>query len=271
MDVALNHDIKIEDVAHAGKHIDFANRHLHIGCIIPSATQEEVLFSIRPELFIALLATESLLPHEAVVIRGAPLFARYSGYLHSFRYAGPGIGAGSAAADPTEIVAIDAIVAHSVGQQLRASWFQRDLNKAYLGFSGFPSNEPLSSPLPADGWDPALISTGMWGCGVFMCNPTIKFCQQLMAAAVAGCRLVYSTFGKAETARSHAALFAALVAADASVGQLYRILQERDAARCDPLDAYIIRIVSGESDEGFAEYGTRRGFGWGADVRVLAP
>ena len=44
-------DKRIED-SEASAHVDFANAKIHIGCIIASATQEEVLFSLRPELLV---------------------------------------------------------------------------------------------------------------------------------------------------------------------------------------------------------------------------
>ena len=40
--------------------VDFANQDLHIHCVIPSATQEEVLFSCCPEAFVG--AVHSIQP-----------------------------------------------------------------------------------------------------------------------------------------------------------------------------------------------------------------
>ena len=43
------------DASKASAQVDFANRLLHIGEVTASATQEEILFSVRPECFIAML------------------------------------------------------------------------------------------------------------------------------------------------------------------------------------------------------------------------
>ena len=60
---------RLEDVpadATAGRAtlVDFANEQLHVGDIWPTATQEELLFSLYPQLFPAILISETMLDHE---------------------------------------------------------------------------------------------------------------------------------------------------------------------------------------------------------------
>ena len=257
--VTVVHDIKIEDVDVANLHIDFANKHLHIGSIIPSATQEEVLFSVRPECFIGLLFSETMLPHEAILISGAPKYITYAGYLYTFRVAGLTPSAFSPAPDPCTVVAIDAMVAHSPSSQFLVPALLRDLNKAYVGFSGLP-------PHPEDDGSNALnlISTGMWGCGVFNGDPTLKFCQQIMAAAVLGADVHYSTFGKPDVAESHTELYQALLEHEVSVSTLFSFLAQWDGARTDPFHDYLLRRIRSQDDSGFAQYRSSRGFSGGS-------
>jgi len=68
--------------------VDFANANLHIGHIMPSMTQEEVLFSCCPECFVGMLFTEYFEADEAMVIRNVVRFSTYEGYLYDFHWTG---------------------------------------------------------------------------------------------------------------------------------------------------------------------------------------
>ena len=48
--------------------VNFANRNFQTGKIIPSATQEEVLFCIRPELYAAMPICQRVLENEIIII-----------------------------------------------------------------------------------------------------------------------------------------------------------------------------------------------------------
>lgn len=152
--------------------VDFANARLHIHSITPSVTQEELLFSIHSECFLGLcLFPKEMEDDECIVFRNVWQHADYTGYLETFRFAGPLKEEKRVAT----IIAMDALM----GRQWER--FERDIRKAYLGFSA------VSSP---------IVSTGNWGCGAFGGNPTLKFIQQVMAAQWAGkTKLRYSTFG----------------------------------------------------------------------------
>lgn len=159
-----------------GTLVDFANANLHIHSIIGSVTQEELLFSVCSECFLALaLFPKTLGDEDVVVFRNVWNHAAYKGYDTTFRFAGPLILPVGGQRYKT-IIAIDACESH----QFTHVW--RDLYKAYIGFS-------------AGGRD---ISTGNWGCGAFGGDVHLKFLQQVMAAQWARRRtLHYSTFGSA--------------------------------------------------------------------------
>ncbi|CAM9694971.1 unnamed protein product [Phaeothamnion confervicola] len=79
-------------MADAEMHVDFTNRHLHIARVILSATQDEVLFSVCPDLFLAMLMCgEHVAGDEAIIVGGARKNSCYDGFLDTIRFAGPAI------------------------------------------------------------------------------------------------------------------------------------------------------------------------------------
>ncbi|KAJ8613772.1 hypothetical protein CTAYLR_008845 [Chrysophaeum taylorii] len=170
-------EAKIES-SRASHHVDFANRRLHVGRVIASATQEEVLFSIRPDLFGAMIGCEPMAEDEAIVVRGAARYNDYRGYLRTFRYAGS-YQNHHREDEPPAIVAIDAVVVDEYAAQFSQEALVRDLRKAYVGVSGATS-----------------VSTGGWGTGAFGGDPILKWVQQWIAASLGGVeRLEYSCYG----------------------------------------------------------------------------
>lgn len=173
-----------------GAIVDFANANLHIHSIIPSVTQEELLFSVCSECFLGLaLFPKTLGDEDVIVFRNVWNHASYSGYDTGFRFTGP--------LPDTQrkktIIAMDACEADQFG----CVW--RDLFKAYVGFGAVADN---------------TISTGNWGCGAFGGDVHLKFLQQVLAAQWAGkFTLHYSTFGNALQAEEFTRLLAALRAA----------------------------------------------------------
>eukprot|EP00050_Salpingoeca_kvevrii_P007049 m.293459 g.293459 ORF g.293459 m.293459 type:complete len:503 (-) comp12804_c0_seq1:119-1627(-) len=206
VDVVVDSKQLMEDFPDHNVMVDFANRDLMIGEVIPSATQEEVLFSVRSELFLTLLFCERLLDHEAVVVRGAQSYCTYSGYSMRFTFEAPRTFEASDAV--AEVLAIDAHVNHG-RSQFAEMHLVRDLNKALNGFAGCEND---------------IISTGLWGCGIFGGCPPLKFLQQLMAACVAGKSLRFSTFGDDELCSELNAMIARIKSAGISVSQLFAII-----------------------------------------------
>ncbi|CUG85448.1 poly (ADP-ribose) glycohydrolase, putative [Bodo saltans] len=191
---------RIEDVASADAIVDFANKQVQIGCIIASATQEEIMFSIIPEAMIAVLVFEELNDDEAGLIHGARRFCNYTGYYHSFRYDGPCALHDDTAGQPPTIVIIDALENRG-NLQFEDDPFKRDVAKALMGFLGVrkvrrsPHSSAEESLVP-------VVATGGWGCGIFCGDQTLKFLQQLIAASLAKCKLIYCTFGSQEREHS---------------------------------------------------------------------
>jgi len=183
------HDKAMES-SKAGTFVDFANSQLHIGRIIPSLTQEEILFSCCPELFIGLLFVETLADNEVLVIKNVVRFSEYSGYMRTFNFLG--FYDVNGAQRCSNILVMDAVFEKHFDSQN----ILRDINKAFLGFSacGTPT-----------------ISTGQWGCGIFGGDPTLKFIQQVLAARSAGVRLDFSTYRNAQRMEDFRQIIRALV------------------------------------------------------------
>lgn len=165
------HDGKMEEVD--GAFVDFANAQMHIGRIIASATQEEVLFSACPELFALLPFVDRLQDGEAVVVRGATRVCDYTGYADTFRFAKRF----SAPFREDEVVVIDAV------QNRHFPRSRRDIHKAFVAFAACEKE---------------AMSTGAWGCGVFGGNLAHKLLQQAMAAQLAGKRIFFSCYHRHE-------------------------------------------------------------------------
>lgn len=161
--------------------VDFANEDLHIHKVITSATQEEILFSLCPELYPAILFCTRMMNRDVYLIKGARRFSTYKGYQHTFQFVSPIL-------TPTtcDVVAIDASVQCDPNErnQFTPVVFARDLVKASIGFMGC-----------CNVLDNRKIVTGHWGGGVFGGNKILKFLQQLIAAVLNDCKLTYCTFG----------------------------------------------------------------------------
>jgi poly(ADP-ribose) glycohydrolase len=181
--------------------VDFANMDLHIGTIISSMTQEEVLFSCCPELFIGILFVERFRDDEIMIIKDARRFSNYSGYGLTFQWTGI----------PEEkryhdIVVIDACM----GGQYYKRELLRDLNKAWYSFEKCGGT----------------ISTGHWGCGAFGGNKTLKFLQQLIAATKSNTKLYYSTYKDEECKKSFSTILQKICQLQLNVSQIYLILKD---------------------------------------------
>jgi poly(ADP-ribose) glycohydrolase len=166
-DNVLLHDKSME--TQGGAFVDFANNLVHIGEVIPSATQEEVLFSCCPELFALLVACEPLGESDVIVVENVRRFVRCSGYRESFQCDGP-----------ENAINVHAVLIMDAQELNHFRRSRHDLAKACAAFSNCKSVE---------------ISTGPWGCGVFGGNKVHKFLLQAIAAHVAGKTLQYSFFG----------------------------------------------------------------------------
>eukprot|EP00475_Leptophrys_vorax_P001625 TRINITY_DN10892_c0_g1_i6.p1 TRINITY_DN10892_c0_g1~~TRINITY_DN10892_c0_g1_i6.p1 ORF type:complete len:458 (-),score=122.85 TRINITY_DN10892_c0_g1_i6:632-2005(-) len=200
-DTATIHTKSMED-AEDPFFTNFANKQMHVGEVIASCTQEEVLFNMAPEAFVGLLLCEQTADHEIIVISNLRRFSTYTGFLDSFRFAG---------FYPKKLT-FTMLVLDAVYQD---HWTEysiiRDLNKALMGFG-----EAASSS----------VSTGNWGCGAFGGDTNAKFVQQLCAATRAGCKLSYSTFGDEDQCKLLGKLYAQLIDRNLKVSDLVKLLIE---------------------------------------------
>ncbi|KAI9366772.1 hypothetical protein DFJ73DRAFT_805443 [Zopfochytrium polystomum] len=222
----------------AGAFVDFANKRLHIHKIIPSATQEEVLFSACPEAFASILLFDTLKRTEVAVIRGVRRYVEYTGYLGTFQFAGGFPDAHAAAAVET-ILAVDATEsAHFLPDVVRT-----DVDKAVQAFVAFLS---ASSGDKYGSFARRSISTGHWGCGVFGGDKAHKFLQQVIGFARAVSLtsqgdgsgddepvLYYAAFGEGEWEGRFKAWLATMDAKKMTVGQLEEILYAYRSRRLD--------------------------------------
>lgn len=212
--------------------VDFANRDLHIGGFIPSATQEEVLFSCRPELFIGMLFCQRMRDDDAIVISGAPAVVEYSGYGNSFRCSG--CPESRRVVDlsrfpPQVVIAIDAVME----DQFTKTNVLRDTVKAIAGFA------PPFGELSRKGGGVPAISTGKWGCGAFGGDLWLKFIQQLIAAGHTHRALHFSAFGHQEEVAELGELLAAIKARTPRVCDLWRVLEDFSGTTQEAFRAHV--------------------------------
>eukprot|EP01112_Ceratiomyxa_fruticulosa_P019505 TRINITY_DN6397_c0_g1_i3.p1 TRINITY_DN6397_c0_g1~~TRINITY_DN6397_c0_g1_i3.p1 ORF type:complete len:423 (+),score=64.11 TRINITY_DN6397_c0_g1_i3:350-1618(+) len=198
----INIHTGIMEDSNATSFVDFANKRLHIHSIIPSATQEEVLFSCCPEAFPGILFCETLLDDEAIIISGCRRFSKYKGYLFTFEFTGD---IDPPAHPPQDIIVIDAVCHNHFNKAFQL----RDLNKIYLGF------KPVEN---------TKISTGMFGCGIFRGDKSHKFLQQVCVATVANVELDFSSFKEEATARHFRQILQKIQQADLRIKEAYNIM-----------------------------------------------
>lgn len=225
-EVRMSSEKLLEDFQEADALVDFANMYLMIGQIIPSCTQEEVLFSVRQELLVSILLSEKLEDNEAIIMRGGRVTSNYTGYLRTFKFA-PLPSACLPSTDTQTVIAIDASVCHKYSLQFQDSVFHRDLNKAYLGFLN-ADKDPVGIPLGeiTSGGEGAhsFIATGLWGCGAFGGDPVLKFLQQVLAASSAEKNLCFSTFNNPKLQKELESLLCAINTS--TVADVYKVMVE---------------------------------------------
>ncbi|KAF4662591.1 hypothetical protein FOL46_005218 [Perkinsus olseni] len=158
----------IED-AHGLLQADFANRFIGGGVLEGGNVQEEIRFSICPELVVTMLLCEVMNDHEAIRIEGATRFSCYSGYGGSFKWTGefddPTPLSGNSIRD-VSLFCVDALPNPGV-QQYSKQLIEREIRKFYCGVCKYSSMEGEDSLKG--------VATGNWGCGVFGGDPQLKF------------------------------------------------------------------------------------------------
>ena len=163
--------------------------------------QEEILFMFRPECLVSRLFTEVLDDNEALLIKGADRYCRYTGYGSTFQFGGDyreTIGTDAQGHRDVVVVGIDArhyahpyrqrsaprpntlanIQLSALMQQFDRREIDREIRKAIVGF------------LPGTAFQtPRGLATGNWGSGAFGGMAQLKAIIQLIAASLAFQRL----------------------------------------------------------------------------------
>ncbi|CAF2085662.1 unnamed protein product [Rotaria magnacalcarata] len=238
-DLHLTTGQKIEDIPSVLQ-IDFANKYIGGGVLGSGCVQEEIRFSICPEMLVSLLICEKMERNECIFLIGCERYSSYKGYAHSFKFAGN-------YTDKTprdswgrlwcHVVAMDAIYFQNPSTQYHMKSIERELLKAYTSFR----------PLGQDAGSRFGIATGNWGCGAFNGDRQLKAIIQLMAASEARRPLVYAAFGDRKLVTSFSALYEHLKMERATVGDLYYYLMRycRDQPEQSLFDYILMSPASG--------------------------
>ena len=187
-------------------HVDFANEYIGGGVLGGGAVQEEIMFSVCPELLVSLMFCSVMKDHEAILLIGAEKFCLHTGYNQSLKFAGNFEDVESSVSR----VAMDA-TCYGWGRNKAHQWktndLLRDLNKAFVSFKhDYPFNK-------------SAIATGNWGCGAFGGHVQLKSMLQWVAASACLRPVHYYTF-RDPNAAGLAQVVEVLVKNSATVGQL---------------------------------------------------
>lgn len=68
--------------------MDFAAAHIGGGVLGGGRVQEEIRFSICPELLVSMLIMEAMDSNEAIIINGFERFSSYEGYAATLKFGG---------------------------------------------------------------------------------------------------------------------------------------------------------------------------------------
>jgi len=203
---------------------DFANKFVGGGVLNSGLVQEEIRFTVCPELIASMLFTEMLGDLEVLQVTGVQQFSSYSGYADTFRFRGSHrdlVPRDTSGRIRTSIVAMDAIRFSGRGRvQYRLDHVERELNKAFAAFSSPHHLDRLSA-----------VATGNWGCGAFGGDARLKLLIQLCAASQSGRDMAYFTFGDTELVKEAGDLFQKLREKEVTVRALYSFLRRFNRTR----------------------------------------
>lgn len=175
------------DDSPAAMHVVFSHEYLGGELFKNALTQEELTLLIRPEALVALIFCEKLSPVETVTVLGTEKYSQYQGLGSGIKFTGPfqdntPVGYNTQQTEAMlqhALIFMDASTKTS-GVSQCITEFDRDLNKAFCGFSSLKFSRKMGQ-----------IATSGWSCGFLGSNLQVKFIQQLLAASVAGKELIY--------------------------------------------------------------------------------
>jgi poly(ADP-ribose) glycohydrolase len=147
--------------------------------------QGDLTLLIRTESLVSLLFCERIPANESINVFGCEKFIHYNGYGSGVRFISKfvddvkyGKSKNNEFMAKYSIIFIDASPKTSTTDQMITE-FDRDLNKAYCGFSSLQFSRPEN------------LSSGNWSYRFRGCNMQVKFIQQVLAASYANKCLVY--------------------------------------------------------------------------------
>ncbi|CEJ93467.1 hypothetical protein VHEMI09053 [[Torrubiella] hemipterigena] len=150
-----------------------ANKDIGFG---QSATQEELFVGNCPEACPAVLVTPTLKPDQVLVVEGAAPMLRITGQRRDISWTPlppeDRRGGRLLFMDALEIDELDAD--DGILVDLKPFSVDRELQKAYTAFSSWLQQSN------------STVWTGLWGCGAFNGDPTVKMIILWMAASMAG-------------------------------------------------------------------------------------
>ena len=208
--------------------VNFANRNFQTGHIIPSATQEEVLFCVRPELFAAMCICQRVYENEIIIISKAYKLMDNTGYLNSFKFKCLKENIFSdnnfQKNDNENILCLDA----TFKDHYEFKSVLQDFSKFYSACEYCKKKN-----------ENAGISTGSWGCGAFWCDKAHKFLQQIVCAKSNGIKLAYSTFGDKNYKNKLEKLLNAVIKYTPKVCDLYKLIIDFKGKRDKEFHKYL--------------------------------
>jgi poly(ADP-ribose) glycohydrolase len=214
--------------------VDFANKYIGGGSLGGGCVQEEITFSIAPELNVSRYVCDRMADHEAIILLNSLYFSSIvpGSYGNNTKHL--------AAVDSTKTPVPNAIIAVDALHFNRNDWSQytvnamkRELEKAIAGF------HPLSPEVLADtGTDGTLhrcVATGNWGCGVFNGDVELKALIQWLAASLVGREMHYFPYDNQRVLEVFPKLTAALLRKGVSAADLWAGIQKAATSSEDPL------------------------------------
>jgi len=203
--------------------VDFANSYLGGGVLRAGCVQEEIRFTINPELFISMIFTERLDHLECAFIMGTERISKFKGYGRTFKYNGDYndeyINYDKWNRKATAIVALDAThYGSSLKKYIQYSTKDtlREMNKLYIGFKENELSDLKSG---------SFIATGNWGCGAYNGDLELKALLQIIVASVAERNIYYCPFDKLEFADRLGQVVSSLKKHNVTTDQLYQLIR----------------------------------------------
>lgn len=207
------------DVSHMSLQANFTNETIGGGVLEGCYGQEEIRFTICPELLVARLFCDGMGTNEAVFIAGVRQYSCYSGKDREFTFEGPFLEEPWGMPDKenrcgAHIAIMDPLLFPGKAQYEPGN-VVRECLKSYVACLGDPSEEA--------GERRESFASGNWGCGMWGGDPQLKFLMQWLVASANQRELVYHPFGD-ERMEELQDIIDKVWDSGARVGDLYKLL-----------------------------------------------